>query len=290
MKTKLIAILLLVLTCSMVSDKSAYLLFDKKGNLTSYEKLLIDASNADIILFGELHDNPICHWLELELTKDLYSTKKDQLVLGAEMFEADNQLLIDEFTSGKIKVSNFEAEAKLWPNYKTDYKPLLEFARKNKIPFKATNIPRRYASMVNKGGFEALDATDKEAKSFFAPLPFVYNADLNCYKKLLKIDSSAMVASHVTPNLPKAQAAKDATMAHFILKNWNKGKVFLHYNGTYHSDDFESIVWYLKEDKPKLKILTISSIEQENMDTLSHEFINKADYILCIPESMSKTH
>ncbi len=113
MKNKLIGIFLLVLTCSMVSDKPAYLLFDKKGNLSSYEKLLSDANNADIIFFGELHNNPICHWLQLELTKDLYRTKSNQLVLGAEMFESDNQLLLNEYISGKIKRSNYEAEAKL---------------------------------------------------------------------------------------------------------------------------------------------------------------------------------
>ncbi|MFZ4399597.1 MAG: ChaN family lipoprotein [Bacteroidales bacterium] len=291
MKIKLMALLLLVISCAMQSDKPAYLLFDKNGKMSSYEKLLNDASNADIVLFGEMHDNPICHWLQLELCKDLYKTKKDQLVLGAEMFETDNQLLLDEYISGKIKAGNFEAEAKLWPNYKTDYKALVEFARKNKIPFIATNIPRRYASLVNKSGFEALETLSKEAKSLMVPLPFDYNADLNCYKQMLKTDSSSMGASsHITPNLPKAQAAKDATMAHFILKNFNKGNTFLHFNGSYHSDDFESMVWYLKEAKPKLKILTISSIEQETIDTLSKENFNKADYILCIPESMSKTH
>ncbi|MEI6696039.1 MAG: ChaN family lipoprotein [Bacteroidota bacterium] len=290
MKKKIMAILLLVLTCAMISDKPAYLIYDKKGTLTSYEKLLSDANEADIIFFGELHNNPICHWLQLELTKDVYKTKKDQLVLGAEMFESDNQLLLDEYTSGKIKASNFEAEAKLWPNYKTDYKPILEFARKNKIPFIATNIPRRYAAMVNKGGFEALDTMSKEAKLLYAPLPFEYNAELNCYKQMLNMDSTAMIASHATPNLPKAQAAKDVTMAYFILKNRSKGKIFIHFNGSYHSDDFEGIVWYLKEAKPKLKILTITSVEQSTMDTLDKENFNKADYILCIPETMCKTN
>jgi len=275
----------------MQSDKPAYLLYDKKGNPTSYKNLLNDAMQADIILFGELHDNPICHWLQLELTKDMYKSKKDQLVLGAEMFETDNQLILDEFISETIKQSNFEAEAKFWPNYKTDYKALLEFARKNKIPFIATNIPRRYASLVNKNGFEALDALSKAAKSLMADLPITYNADLNCYKQMLKTDSSSMGrASHVTPNLPKAQAIKDATMAQFILKNRSKGNVFLHFNGSYHSDDFESIVWYLKEAKHNLKILTISSVEQSEIETLSQEFISKADYIICITETMSKSY
>jgi len=106
--------------------------------------MLKEAADADIVLFGELHDNPISHWLQLELTKDLYDLKKDKLVLGAEMFESDNQVILDEYLSGKILQSSFESEARLWSNYKTDYKPLVEFARINKLKFVASNIPRRY--------------------------------------------------------------------------------------------------------------------------------------------------
>ena len=45
--------------------------------------------------------------------------------------------------------------------------------------------------------------------------------------------------SHTTMHLAEAQAMKDATMAHFILKNWEPGKTFLHFNGSYHSDNFQ---------------------------------------------------
>ena len=90
-------------------------------------------------------------------------------------------------------------------------------------------------------------------------------------------------------NLPKSQAIKDATMAYFILKNWSKGKTVIHYNGSYHSDYHEGIEWYLKQGNPNLKILTIGSTEQEAIDTLAKDAISQADYILCIPESMTKT-
>lgn len=79
-----------------------------------------------MVFFGELHDNPIAHWLELEITKDLYSEKGKNLILAAEMFETDNQIMIDEYYSGSIKESSFEGEVRLWSNYKTDYKPLLK--------------------------------------------------------------------------------------------------------------------------------------------------------------------
>jgi uncharacterized iron-regulated protein len=80
------------------------------------------------------------------------------------MFEADNQVVLDEYLKGIITGKQFETEAKMWQNYATDYKPMVDFAQKNKIPFVATNIPRRYASLVSKGGLEALNQLSEEGK------------------------------------------------------------------------------------------------------------------------------
>ncbi len=290
-KIKLISIVLVALILmSMKGDNPAYMLFDANGKKTNYKNLVKDAAAADIIFFGEQHNNPIAHWLQLELTKDLFEQKQENLILGAEMFETDNQLLMDEYLTGKIAVKNFEAEAKLWKNYKTDYKPLVDFAKDHQLEFIATNIPRRYASLVHKKGFEALDSLSADAKDLIAPLPVKYDPELKGYKSMLEKMNDGMGGGHVTPNLPKAQAIKDATMAHFILKNWEQGKIFIHYNGAYHSNDFEGIVWYLKQENPDLNILTITTIDQDTINNLNDEFNNLADFILCIPANMTKTY
>jgi uncharacterized iron-regulated protein len=273
---------------SMSQDLPAYALFNVNGKNVDYDKLVKEAADADVVLFGELHNNPISHWLEYELTRSLYYLKKDKLVMGAEMFEADNALIVSEYLSGKIKDKNFEAEARLWPNYKTDYKPLLMFARDSNVMFVATNIPRRYASLVNREGFEALDSLGAEAKRYIAPLPVAYDPELPGYKSMLEMMEGS--GSHANENLPKAQAVKDATMAYFIAQNSGKGRTFIHFHGTYHSDNFEGIVWYLKNLNPDLKILTISSCEQDKVDKLSEENEKKADFILVVPTSMTKTN
>ncbi len=273
---------------SMGQDMPAYRLYNVNGKTVDYDKLVKEAAEADVVLFGELHDNPISHWLEYELTRSLYYLKKDKLVMGAEMFEADNSLIISEYLSGKIKDKNFESEARLWPNYKSDYKPLLMFARDSNVMFVATNVPRRYASLVNRQGFEALDSLDSEAKRYIAPLPVAYDPELPGYKSMLDMMEGG--GSHANDNLPKAQAVKDATMAYFIAQNSGKGRTFIHFHGTYHSDNFEGIMWYLKNLNPDLKILTISSCEQDNVDKLDEENEKKADFILIIPTSMTKTY
>jgi uncharacterized iron-regulated protein len=268
------------------SDKPAYFLFDEKGKPVKYEKMVKEMEDADIVLFGELHNNPISHWLQLELTKDLFEKEGENLVLGAEMLESDNQIILDEYLDSLISQSRFEAEARLWPNYKTDYKPLVEFANKNRLKFVATNVPRRYASLVNSKGFEGLDELSGEAKKFLPPLPVNYDSTLNCYKSMLEMKG---MGSHVNENFPKAQAIKDATMAHFILQNWQPGKLLLHYHGAYHSQDFESIYWYLKQENSDLNIITIHTVEQNEVAKLEAENTGKAHYIICVDEDVTKT-
>ena len=268
------------------TDKPAYFLFDIKGKTVKYEKMLREMDDADIVLFGELHNNPISHWIQLELTKDLFESKGENLVLGAEMFESDNQVILDEYLDSLISQGRFEAEARLWPNYNTDYKPLVEFARSKRLKFVATNVPRRYASLVNSKGFEGLEELSDEAKKFLPPLPVKYDSTLNCYKSMLEMSG---MGSHVTPNFPKAQAIKDATMAYFILKNLKPGNLLIHYHGAYHSQNFESIYWYLKQENPELKIVTIHSVEQADNSELSEENTGLADYTICVDEDMTKT-
>lgn len=274
---------LIIAIIGFSQEKKAYQLFNKKGKKVDYGKLLIAAEKAQVVLFGEYHNNAISHWLELELTKDL--ADKNKIILGAEMIEADNQKQLDQFLKGEINHKQLDSTARLWPNYKTDYKPLVEFAKENNIPFIATNIPRRFASIVSKKGFEGLENLTSEEKTWIAPLPIFYDSELPGYVNMLK-----MMGDHASPNMPKAQAIKDATMAYFIQKNLNEKSIFIHFNGTYHSDNFEGIYWYLKKTAPNLEILTVATIEQKELKKISTEDYNKADYILVIDEDVTKTH
>jgi uncharacterized iron-regulated protein len=290
MKTTLLLSFAALIALAFKSDKPAYLLYDSEGKNVKYEKMIEKISTADVVFFGELHDNPISHWLELEITAGLHMVAGNNLILGAEMFEADNQLLLDEYLASKYQADKFEAEAKLWKNYKTDYKPLVEFARENRLPFIATNVPRRYASMVSRGGFEVLDSLATEAKSYLAPLPVSYDPELNCYKDMLSMPGMPGMGGKPNLNFPKAQAIKDATMAHFIAVSLSEGKKFIHYNGAYHSDNYQGIVHYLRLYKPGVKIATITTVLQDDIGSLTEENNGLADFIVTVPQTMTRTY
>lgn len=283
MMKKWIVVLFLFSQVLQAQEKKAYQLFDKNGKKVSYEKLLKASLQTQVVLFGEFHNNAISHWLELELAKDI--ADKTPVVLGAEMIEADNQKQLDQYLNGEITQKKLDSTARLWKNYRTDYKPLVDFAKEKKFPFIATNIPRKYASKVSQGGFEVLESLTTEEKSWMAPQPIPYDANLPGYVNMLK-----MMGDHSSPNMAKAQAVKDATMGYFINQNLKAGTVFIHYNGSYHSDNFEGINWYLKTYNPTLRIITISTVEQSDISKLEKDNYNKADYILVIDDDVTKTY
>ncbi|HRX93259.1 MAG TPA: ChaN family lipoprotein [Chitinophagaceae bacterium] len=282
-KTLLLTVISISTVFSFAQKKPAYTLFTGNGKKVSYGKMIKKIAQKDIVLFGEFHNNPIVHWLQLKVTRDCDASR--DLVLGAEMFEHDNQQALDQYLQGKLSARGLDSNARLWPNYKTDYAPLVNYAKENKIVFAATNVPRRYASLVARGGFESLDTLSQKEKSWIAPLPIDYDPELPGYKKMKE-----MMPDHGGDNLPKAQATKDATMAHFILENFKQGSLFIHYNGSYHSENYEGILWYLKKKRPELKYATITTVSQKDIGKLLAENKGKADFIICVDEDMTTTY
>jgi len=324
----------------------AYQLYNAAGKKITYTQWLnalkkeLNPTIPTVILFGELHDNPIVHWLQIQTTQDLYRISNN-MALGAEMFETDQQLALNEYlkptdtSAQKTETSvtpmgamfgqdphytKLKNAIKLWPNFKTDYKPLVDFAKENELPFVATNIPRKYANLVYKGGVKALDTLSADQKKLCPPLPFPYDSTLTCYSDIFKA-----TGGHGGQNLPMSQAIKDAAMAWNIIQNLqpdhtdslvSKGtgvtttnatkitspqpRIFIHYNGTYHSDHHQSIEWYLKtyaSDQEKIcyvplriNVVTIGARTQSNVAKLDAENKNIADLIVVTAENITKTH
>lgn len=280
----ILVLFFLSLTSSVVAQsKPAYELYRANGKKVRYSKMLKKLQKADIVFFGELHNSAIAHWLELELAMDL--KERLPIQLGAEMLEADNQTSLDAYLKGEIDVVEYKEKTRLWPNYPTDYAPIVDWAKENKIPFTATNIPRRFANMVYKDDFVALDSLTDLEKTWIAPLPIPLDIELETYQEIL-----TMMGDHGTPLLVKAQAIKDATMAHFILKNKQPNKLFLHYNGAFHSNKHEGIIWYINEYEEGLKVKTITTVEQSDIGKLEKTNRDLADFILVVPETMTKTY
>ena len=283
----IIALLAFVIS-SQSQDKPAYQLYNQKGKLAKYDKMIEDLADADMVFFGEYHVNPISHWLQIEMTKSFYAIKGEKMFFGAEMFENGNQLVLNEYLSGFYDEKKMMPEiTQLWANYKTDYKPLVEFAKENDLRFIATNIPRRYASMINKKGIDVLKELSPEALEMIGP-DLVHHFDSTVYA-----DMKDQMGEHIPPNMlniQTAQAAKDATMAHFSLKYFNEGDFFFHMDGAYHSNYNRGIIWWINKIQPGLKIKSVTTVDQSEWDEMTEEEkATIANYTIVVVDNMTET-
>lgn len=289
---KNIFIILLLACFCMVSAQEikAFQFYNQKGKKISTEKLVKELAEYDIVFFGENHNSSINHWLQLKITEALFHKKNGQLILGAEMFERDNQSQLNQYLNGKFDAKTFKDSARLWNNYATDYKPLVDFARDKKLKFVATNIPRKYASQTAKEGLESLSKLSDKEKNYIAQLPISVTLETPGYPEMKTMMGEHAEGTKVM-NFISAQAVKDATMAESILKNVEPGKIFMHYNGNFHTKEFGGIYWYIRQKNPNLKMAVISVFEFEDPELKipEKEYI-PTDFNLFIPADMTKTY
>ncbi len=288
---KVLLLLLLSLVCRVqAQDLAAYQFYNKKGLATTVAKAAQDLAAYDVVLFGEMHNNSINHWLQLKLTEAIYQHKKQKVILGAEMFERDNQKGLDRYLAGTLTAKQLKDSVRLWNNFGTDYKPLLDFARDHQLPFVATNIPRRYATQVAKETISSLDKLPAADRQWIARLPIILSLETPGYPEM-----KTLMGDHASNlqimNFISAQAVKDATMAESILRARKHETVFIHYNGNYHSKEYGGIYWYLKKADPNLKVavITVFDSEEEKLPLPADKRLY-TEYNLVLPADMTKTY
>jgi len=149
-----------------------YKIYDTHAKqIITLDKIVTDMADADVLFFGEEHNDSAGHYLENKIFRALHSQYADKVVLSMEMFETDGQLVLNEYLGGTIDEARFSRDIRLWSNYK-DYRPMIEYAKQNKIRVIAANPPRRYVNLVSRRGMRSLDSLSKDAKKFLPPLPY----------------------------------------------------------------------------------------------------------------------
>jgi uncharacterized iron-regulated protein len=122
------------------------------------------AAGKRIVYVGEYHDRFSHHNVELEIIKSLYQ-KGPKLAVGMEMFQRPFQKTLDEYITGAIDEREFLKNTEYFKRWGFDYnlyKPILDFARAEKIAVVALNLRREITEKVSKGGMDALSEEEKK--------------------------------------------------------------------------------------------------------------------------------
>ncbi len=266
-----------------------YKIYDTKTKqLITIDKIIADYADANILFFGEEHNDSTCHYLEAEILKALYKQFDNKVTLSLEMFETDNQLVLNEYLAGFIPEDRFAKDARLWGNYK-DYRPMIEYAKANHLSVIAANTPRRYVNMVSRHGMKSLDSLPKDSKKYLPPLP--YDTLSGRYReKFTEVMKDSPGSS--SPNIYYSQNLWDAGMSYSIYHYWkkNRNKKIFHCEGRFHCDEKLGTLAQLQKRKPRLKILNISCFSDSSFSNPSWEkFSNLGDYIIITNPDLKKT-
>lgn len=288
----ILAFAFLLLNLFVLSQDSMsvhYKIYDTRlKQIVTVDKIVTDMANADVLFFGEEHNDSACHYLENKIFRALYGQYGNKVALSMEMFETDGQLGLNEYLGGFIDEVRFARDVRLWSNYK-DYRPMVEFAKQYKIPVIAADPPRRYVNLVSRRGMASLDSLSKDAKKFLPPLP--YDTLTGRYReKFIEIMKGGPGGNN--PNVYYSQSLWDAGMSYSIysfLKK-NKGKKVFHCVGSFHTEEKLGTAAQLQMRNKKLKILNIASFSDASFNDPDWEkFSYKGDYIILTNPDLKKT-
>lgn len=287
----------LVITClfglSVTAQDSMavhYKIYDSRTQqVVTIDKIVADMANADVLFFGEEHNDSAGHYLENKIFRALHAAYGNQLALSLEMFETDGQLGLNEYLEGKIDESRFAKDVRLWGNYK-DYRPMIEYAKQNKVAVIAANPPRRYVTMVSRKGMRSLDSLSKDAKKLLPPLP--YDTLSGRYREKFQEIMKGSPGSG-SSNIYHSQSLWDAGMSysmHAFLKK-NKRKKIFHCVGKFHSDEKLGTAAQLQQRNKKLRILNISCFPDKSFTNPDWAaFTALGDYVILTNPELKRTY
>lgn len=238
----------------------------QSGKNLTVAQLASKLQKYDVVFFGEYHDQSEIHQYELELLKAMYKAKGAKLALSMEMFEADNQGKLNNFLADTLSEENFLAASRPWPNYGTDYAPLVNFAKEKKMPVIAANVPRFLAAHVakNNASTEGVEAQYQQwlPKHTYAPegaYKDKFYAQMSSPAAPMKMPPQRLAAVYA------AQCLKDDKMAESIaaFADAHQNMQILHINGCFHSDAHLGTAQKLEALRPELKVAVITPLERK---------------------------
>ncbi|BCN94247.1 lipoprotein [Thiomicrorhabdus immobilis] len=245
-----------------------YVLLDQSKQPVTLETAISQLRKADIVVIGEYHGNHASHLLEMQLLAGLYR-QNPQLLLSMEMFNRDQQPLLNDYLDGNIGEAYLINEAPAWNNYAASYRPLVEFAKNRFIGVIAANAPADTIRCIGREGESYISKLAPEERLQIAQQPF---AEIPGYKKRFYefLKQTRPLAEPRKHKSYLAQTTRDNTMAESIYQAWlnHPNHQVVHINGTFHSQNHLGTVAALKRLDPNLNIQVITPAHVDEFNGL----------------------
>ncbi|ENM5727662.1 ChaN family lipoprotein [Vibrio mimicus] len=244
-------------TPSDISTFYDYQLATPKGERISIQNLPADIENADVILIGEWHTHAGIHRFQTDLLKQMVENGHP-MSLSMEQFARDAQPVLDEYLAGEIGEQYLIQKANAWPNYESDYRPLVEFAKSQQLPIIAANAPKPIVRCIGRVGIDYIERLTPEQRLWIA-------AEINTQDSPYK--STFMASMHhgnpaQNENQFAAQVTWDETMAESIVRylRTNPERKVLHIAGMFHTQQGLGTAASILRRNPNLKVIIITPV------------------------------
>lgn len=244
-------------TPSDISTFYDYQLATPKGERISIQNLPVDIENADVILIGEWHTHAGIHRFQTDLLKQMVENGHP-IALSMEQFARDAQPVLDEYLAGEIGEQYLIQKANAWPNYESDYRPLVEFAKGQQLPIIAANAPKPIVRCIGRVGIDYIERLTPDQRQWIA-------AEINTQDSPYK--STFMASMHhgnpaQNENQFAAQVTWDETMAESIVRylRTNPERKVLHIAGMFHTQQGLGTAASILRRNPNLKVVIITPV------------------------------
>ncbi|HBA87260.1 MAG TPA: hypothetical protein DCZ75_04510 [Geobacter sp.] len=236
------------------------------------------AGASDLILIGEVHDSKDHHDLQLDVIRSLVAGKLP-LAIGLEMISADHQQHLDGWIKGTL--SEPEMQEVFEANWSPDwymYRDIFLFARGNRIPMVALNVPLAIVKKVSQQGFDAL--TREERKD----LPEGTSCDLNnpqiaMLKKTFQQIPHHLQKGKMFSNFCEAQTVRNSGMAVNVARyvEGHPGRKLVGLTGIWHAVKY-AIPDQLQRLRSKLSCTVI--LPETPQLNIGNAGMSEADYLV----------
>jgi len=273
------------------SATTQYHVFRFDGQAATIDDVLKATDAADVVFIGEEHDDPVAHTIQSLLFIRAHERVKRRVAVSLEMFERDVQTVLNEYLKGLITESHFLQSSRPWNNYATDYRPLIEYARTQKLDAIAANAPRRYVNRVGRMGRDSLNDLSAMAKTWLAPLPLAA-ASTTYAAKFSQLMGGAANDPHASSPMLEAQSLWDATMAYSIAEylKQHPSSLVLHLNGKFHTESRLGIPEHLARYLPKSHAIVVTIVSAENFQTFdSSKHRGLGDFVILTDKALPRS-
>lgn len=227
------------------------------GRFITPDTLVTQAAQAEIVLLGEVHDNPDHHALQAWMTRRILPPRAPSLV-AFEMMDESQEVTLRTYVKAHPATADglgaaLQWDQSGWPDW-IFYRPIVQAALDQGAELATANLNRQDVRAMARGTL----APD------LPPLP---EPQLNALAHEVKAAHCDLLPDSAVPGMVRVQRARDAVMAAALVGALDQGRKAVLIAGGGHVRTDRGVPAILAQQRPRARVLSIAFMEVKDGET-----------------------